>query len=509
MESHGILSRYMRPGFKEGEDVSKDVMLMVRRSDGKITMQRPDGSTYLRDPKPGEEYEPVDSSETIEDVEMFGDISREEYENLGMLDKLKHAWKTTKKESDDKLADIRQSQIDYPKQRNEFFRVPGNYALYSRERFSDNPNMVDGELWDETTRSNVTQIRKEDFDPEKVRDGTQLIYLLDDDDNLITDGSSIFGSYAMNDLPFLFYKNSNDSDMLWDNSVYGKMLWGKDFTDDASFFDKWGERIKTAKRALAGGAATLPELASSTYRFLQPFDALGGVGPYDTFFPKNEAQKELVESSDYYYLPGYSELLNYISGDEDRPPGTTPDTFFPHNPELYKDELFDDEAALDLQYTADSRKDYKEKYSNLSDDQIISSMMEEYDVNLEDAQYYLNNEIKPLLNMTDKEFSSQAYMADRDNLMHIAPGAAAGMIPGMAIPLVGPVGITGNVASKVAPLSSLAKNLNKLNKSKKFRTLDKSSGWGIPQFGIEGANRELIDNEDEDLIYPEITVEFE
>ncbi len=508
MESHGILSRYMRPGFKEGEDVSKDVMLMVRRSDGKITMQRPDGSTYLRDPKPGEEYEPVDSSETIEDVEMFGDISREEYENLGMLDKLKHAWKTTKKESDDKLADIKQSQIDYPKQRNEFFRVPGNYALYSRERFSDNPNMVDGELWDETTRSNVTQIRKEDFDPEKVRDGTQLIYLLDDDDNLITDGSSIFGSYAMNDLPFLFYKNSNDSDMLWDNSVYGKMLWGKDFTDDASFFDKWGERIKTAKRA-STRHINVPEMGAAKYRFLQPFDALGGVGPIDTIFPKDQAQKELVESSDYYYLPGYSELLNYISGDENRPPGTTPDTFFPHNPELYKDELFDDQAALDLQYTADSRKDYKEKYSNLSDDQIISSMMEEYDVTLEEAQYYLNNEIKPLLNMTDKEFSSQAYMADRDNLMHITPGAAVAHIPELMIPYVGPAGMVGKVASKVAPLSSVAKNINKLNKINKFKKIDQATGLGLPQGGAETINQQVfIDDEGtdfdtQDSVYPE------
>jgi len=506
MESHGILSRYMRPGFKEGEDVSKDIMLMVRRSDGKITMQRPDGSTYLRDPKPGEEYEPFDSSETIEDVEMHGDISRDEYENLGLWDKLKHNWKTVKKESDDKIADIKQSQIDYPKQRNDFFRIPGNYAIYSRERFSDNPTSW---LGDDTTKSKLTEIYKEDFDPEKVRDGTQLIFELDDEGYLKLDGSSIFGSYAMNDLPFLFYENSNDSDMLWDNSVYGKMLWGKDFTDDATFFDKWGERIKTAKRALAGGAATLPELASSTYRFLQPFDALGGVGPWDTFYPKNEAQKELVESSDYYYLPGYTELLNWASGDKDRPPGTTPDNWFAHNPDLYKDELFDDEAALNLQYTADSRKDYKEKYSDLSDDEIINSMMDEYDVNLEDAQWYLNNEIKPLLNMTDKEFSSQAYMADRNNLMHITPGAAAGMLPGFAIPLVGPVGIAGNVASKVAPASKLAKNLNKLNKSKKFSTLDKSSGWGIPQGVIEGANREFIDNEDEDLIYPEITVEFE
>lgn len=494
MESHGILSRYMRPGFKEGEDVSKDVMLMVRRSDGKITMKRPDGSTYLRDPKPGEEYEPFDSSETIEDVEMFGDISRDEYEKLGMLDKLKHAWKTTKKESDDKLADIRQSQIDYPKQRNEFFRVPGNYAIYSRERFSDNPTSW---LGDDTTNSKLTEIPKEDFDPEKVRDGTQLIFELDDEGYLMGNGSSIFGSYAMNDLPFLFYKSSNDSDMLWDNSVYGKMLWGKDFTDDATFFDKWGERIKTAKRALAGGAATLPELASSTYRFLQPFDALYGVGPIDTFFPKNEAQKELVESSDYYYLPGYTELLNYLSGDEDRPAGTTPDTFFPHNPDLYKDELFDDRAAIDLQYTADSIK----KYGNLSEDEAINSIMNEYNVSREDAQYEYDTFHRDALEMTAKEFESQAYMADRDNLMHITPGAAAGMIPGLAIPLVGPVGVTGNIVSKVAPLSIAAKNLNKLNKSKKFRTLDKSSGWGIPQGGAETINQQVF-IDDEDSIYP-------
>lgn len=506
MESHGILSRYMRPGFKEGEDVSKDIMLAVRRSDGMITMARPDGSTYLRDPKPGEEYEPFDPDETIdkvdiEDVEMHGDISRDEYENLGLWDKLKHNWKTVKKESDDKISDIKQSQIDYPKQRNDFFRLPGNYAIYSRERFSDNPTSW---LGDDATKSKLTEIYKEDFDPEKVRDGTQLIFELDDEGYLMGNGSSIFGSYAMNDLPFLFYENSNDSDMLWDNSEMGKMLWGKDFTDDATFFDRWGERIKTAKRA-ASGVLNIPEMGSAMYRFLQPFDALGGVGPVDTLFPKDQAQKELVESSDYYYLPGYSELLNWASGDKDRPPGTTPDTFFPHNPELYKDELYDDRQAINLQYTADSIK----KYGNLSEEEAINSIMNEYNVSKEDAQYEYDTYHRDALDMSAKEFESQAYMADRDNLMHITPGAAVAHIPELMIPYVGPAGMAGKVASKIAPLSSVAKNINKLNKINKFKRIDQATGIGVPQAGAETINQQVfIDDEGtdfnaQDSIYPE------
>ena len=49
MKSHGILSRYMRPGFKEGGD-SSDMQLMVERKDGKLTFKRSDGSIYLKDP---------------------------------------------------------------------------------------------------------------------------------------------------------------------------------------------------------------------------------------------------------------------------------------------------------------------------------------------------------------------------------------------------------------------------------------------------------------------------
>jgi len=464
MKSHGILSRYMRPGFKEGEE-----------------------------------------------VEMHGDITRDEYENLGLLAKLKHNWKTVKKESDDKIADIEKSQIDYKKQRNDFFRIPGNYAIYSRERFSDNPTSW---LGDDTTKSKLTQIYKEDFNPEKVRDGTQVIFELDNEGYLKLDGSSIFGSYAMKDLPFLFYNNSNDADMFWDDNDRwltntGKMLWGKDFADDTTSAEKWSERRQMLRRAIAGGIITLPELAMGTYRFLQPFDAFGGVGPWDTFYPKNEAQKELTTGSNFNEVPYYSDFVDWLSGDEDRPAGTTPDNWFKHKPSLYKDDLYDDESALNLQYIADSRKDYKEKYSDLSDDQIINSMMDEYDVTLEEAQSYLDEEIKPFLNMTDKEFSSQAYMADRNNLMHVMPGALGGSLPGLAIPVVGPVGIAGNVVGKLAPLSIAAKKLNQLNKIKKFKVLDKSSGLGLPQGGTEAINQQVfIDDEGtdfdtQDSIYPE------
>ena len=87
----------------------------------------------------------------------------------------------------------------------------------------------------------------------------------------------------MEDAPFLFYSGPGDVRRLLDSTDFDDMIFGKPFEDDASFFDKTKERVKTGARGILGFAKNLPEVAAGAYRFLQPIDALGGIGPIDTF----------------------------------------------------------------------------------------------------------------------------------------------------------------------------------------------------------------------------------
>ena len=77
---------------------------------------------------------------------------------------------------------------------------------------------------------------------------------------------------------------------------------GKELKDDVSTADTLKEYGKATGRTLVGGAKVLPEAFASAYRFLMPFEAVGGVGPIDTF-------KKDAPLKDDYYIPYYSDNM--------------------------------------------------------------------------------------------------------------------------------------------------------------------------------------------------------
>ena len=210
-----------------------------------------------------------------------------------------------------------------------------------------------------------------------------MIFNLNEKLEAIQDGSGFLGSQSPEDIPFMFYESQDDLDYLLDKTTYDDMLLGRPFADDTTWDKKINEWYKAAKRGTVGGLLTAPENFAAAYRFLQPIDALGGVGPMDTFNPKNEAQKELVESSEMYRFPGYSKALNWLSMDPDRPPGIVPSAIHPRDSSLYKDTLYEDEIYTKNYNENEQRNLYKGK----DDEYIINDIQTKYpDATLEAIQ---------------------------------------------------------------------------------------------------------------------------
>ena len=105
---------------------------------------------------------------------------------------------------------------------------------------------------------------------------------------------------------------------------------GKELKDDVSTADTLKEYGKATGRTLVGGAKVLPEAFASAYRFLMPFEAVGGVGPIDTF-------KKDAPLKDDYYIPYYSD---FIGGKDKAGQGVFPE-FLKADKSLYQDNEFD------------------------------------------------------------------------------------------------------------------------------------------------------------------------
>ena len=98
--------------------------------------------------------------------------------------------------------------------------------------------------------------------------------------------------------------------------------------------DTLKEYGKATGRTFVGGAKVFPEAVASAYRFLMPFEALGGVGPVDTY-------KKNAPLKDDYYLPYYSDFLG---GKDKAGQGVFPEWLKSDN-SLYKTGEFDEMIA--------------------------------------------------------------------------------------------------------------------------------------------------------------------
>tara|TARA_R110000796_G_scaffold52708_2_gene124140 strand:- start:249 stop:1721 length:1473 start_codon:yes stop_codon:yes gene_type:complete len=490
MKSNGILSRYMRPGFKEGGD-SLDMQLMVERKDGKLTFKRSDGSIYLKDP-------PTNNVNTQE--QEGGD---------SFLDKAKKVWEKMTDETGNPLYDLsKQHQEEKEKTAEDWKRKKFKYffdggveqpvQLFERKRDADKDRAGFSQ---DATNSGFTPINSNQFDEEKIRDGTQMIFNLDEDGIAIQDGSGFLGSQSPEDIPFMFYDSQDDLDYLLDKTTADDVVLGRPFADDTTWDKKINEWYKATKRGTVGGLLTAPEHLAAAYRYLQPIDALGGVGLYDAFFPKNAEQKELVESSEMYRMPGYSKALNWLSMDPDRPPGVVPSTIHPRDSSLYKDTLYEDEMYTE-NYNKNERRNL---YEGKDEAYIINDLQTKYpNATLEAIQDHIDRTIRPDLDMTEKQFDRKIWKGNRENISHSMPAWVANTVAGMAIPMYGPAGLTSKVAEGVSKGNKFSKVVDKAKKGNLgLRLADSSLGMGIPQGAGEYAVRRFQETEDEDSIYPQ------
>ena len=446
MKSNGILSRYMRPGFKEGGDSLWD---KTKKVWGKVT----DGTGNP-----------------------LYDLSKQHQEEK---EKTAEDWKRKK------FKYFFDGGVEQPVGLFERKRDAGE----KRAGFSYDP-----------TNSGFTPIDSSQFDEEKIRDGTQMIFNLDADGIALQDGSGFLGSQSSEDIPFMFYDSQDDLDYWLDKTTFDDTLLGRPFADDTTWDKKINEWYKAAKRGTVGGLLTAPEHLASAYRFLQPVDAWGGVGPFDTFNPKNAEQKELVESSEMYRFPGYSKALNWLSMDPDRPPGTVPSTIHPRDSSLYKDTLYEDEV-----YTENYNKNEERNlYEGKDEAYIINDLQTKYpNATLEAIQDHIDMDIRPTLDMTKKQFDREIWKGNRENMSHSMPAWMTNAAASLAIPLYGPAGLTSKVANTVSKGNKFSKVIDKAKKGNLgLRVADSSLGIGIPQGVGEYAVRKFQEAEDEDSIYP-------
>ena len=366
---------------------------------------------------------------------------------------------------------------DYDKERRNFFRNP-NIVLFSRKRKSD----------DDPFDYEVEELNVSEFDPKKVKDGTQLIVEYSGETGEMVFGTGFDGSIGLEDAPFLFYSGPGDVRQLLDQTDYDDMIFGKPFADDASFFDKTKERVKTGARGILGFAKNLPEVAAGAYRFLQPIDALGGIGPMDTFFPKDAEQQKRVD--EMYEFPGYSDLMREKHGVE---PFQTPvgsfGGIFDADESLYKDTLVDDRMKADYLQSKDLY-DVLQMY----DDDELRAELEAEGTPPEEIQGYFD-----IKNMTAKDFEDLKYYSDRDAMMHDIPGAVSSVAASLPV-AAGPLGALGQGANLIRKGNKLSQTIKKLRKIKGVKPLDFGVGTGIIPANIDLLERNIL---------PEVTEEFE
>jgi len=452
MKSHGILSRYLRPGFKEGGD--------------------------------------------------------------SLWDKTKKVWEKVTDGTGNPLHDLaeqHQKEKDrttehWRREKYKYFRAP-NVGLFERKRDQGDDSYFHEEY--DPTKSSLNKIDPTLFDEEKIRDGTQMIFKLgaDEDIDLNSLGTGFLGSQGFEDIPFMFYESQDDLDYHLDKTDWDDKLLGKPYIDDISYLDKTKERGKMLGRGAVGFVKNLPEMAIGAYRNINPFDALGGIGPYDTWNPKDEAQAKEVD--EMFEFPGYSQMMREKFDVE---PFQTPKGvfggIFDADKSLYKKTLFDDEAYATLSAKANIRNDYAGK----DDAYIINDLQTKYPhAPLEAIQEYLDVNVKPTLDLSEKDFEDSIYWSDRDALSHDIPGVVASAIGTLPV-YAGPLGALGQGANLISKGNKLSKTISKIRKPLWAKTLDANIGFGIPQGTGEYAVRKLnpteitvdlpYDSEDEDSIYP-------
>ena len=375
-----------------------------------------------------------------------------------------------------KKGDIGGSIRDYDKKRREFFRNP-NIVLYKRTRKSD----------DDPFDYEIEELNVSEFDPKKVKDGTQLIVQYSGETGDIMPGTGFDGSIGLEDAPFLFYSSPGDVRKLLDSTDVDDMLFGKPFADDATFFDKTKERGKMMGRGIVGFAKNLPEMAAGAYRFINPIDAIGGIGPYDTLFPKDEEQQKRVD--EMYEFPGYTDLMREKYGVE---PFQTPvgsfGGIFDADESLYKDTLVDDRMKAKYSQVLNLRNNYAGK----DDAYIINDLQSQYpNASLEAIQAEIDEIIRPALDMTTEDFEDMKYWSDRDAMMHDIPGAVssiAGTLPVAA----GPLGAVGQGANLIRKGNRLSQTIKNIRKTKKAKALDAGVGIGVIPGSLEALGREVI-----------------
>ena len=366
-----------------------------------------------------------------------------------------------------------------------------NVGLFERKR--DQGESRSG-FQDYVTESSFNNIDTSLFDEEKIRDGTQMIFNLDADGYAIQDGSGFLGSQSFEYIPFMFYESQDDLDYWLDKTDLDEMLLGKPYKDDITWLERQSEKGKNIGRGAFGFAKNLPEMAAGAYRFLQPIDALGGIGPYDTFYPKDAEQEKQVE--EMYEFPGYSQMMREKFGVE---PWQTPSSIFDRDESLYKKTLFDDEAYASLSEKAHLRNDYAGK----DDAYIINDLQTKYPhAPLEAIQEYLDMDVRPVLDMSEKDWKDTIYWSDRDALSHDIPGAVASIAGTFPVAL-GPLGAVGQGANLLKKGNKLSKMIKKAKEPLWAKSLDAGIGFGVPQATGEYAVRKLQETEDEDSIYPQ------
>ena len=436
MKSHGILSRYVRPGFKEGGDTWWD--------------------------------------KTKEFVKTI--------KNAPQSDSLSDLAEEAQKEKD-------KTTEEWRKEKYKYFRGY-NVGLFERKRNQGDDSYFYEEY--DPTQSSLTKIDSTLFDEEKIRDGTQMIFNLDAEGYALQDGTGFMGSQGFEDIPFMFYESQDDLDYWLDKTDWDDKLLGKPYIDDISFLDKTKERGKMLGRGALGFAKNLPEMAIGAYRYINPFDALGGIGPWDTLYPKDEAQAKEVD--EMYEFPGYSQMMREKFGVE---PFQTPSSFLDADKSLYKETLVDDEAYANLSEQANIRKNYAGK----DDAYIINDLQTQYpNAPLEAIQEHLDTDLRPVLDMSEKDFEDAIYWSDRDALSHDIPGVVASAIGTFPV-YAGPLGAVGQGANLLSKGNKLSKTISKIRKPAKVKVLDASIGIGAPQATGEYAVRKF--QEDEDSIYPQ------
>jgi len=383
-----------------------------------------------------------------------------------------------------KSGNINQGPDEYAKKKENFFKKD-NLALYKRNRLPTE----DDPLAYTTEKSDIS-----DFDPAKIKDGTQLLIEYDTETFEPIFGTGLDGSISPKDAPFLFYSAPGDYRRILDQTDYDDMIFGKPFADDVSFADKTKEVLKMGGRGLYGLVKNIPEMTAGAYRFINPFDALGGVGPYDMIYPKDEKQQK--QSDNMYYLPWYSD---YFKNNYDISPLQTPKGVLggvlDADESLYKETAVDDRMKSEYQNLMD---DYNVLQTYTPDQ--LRETLEGMDMSEEDMQYYFDLKNAPI-----EKLEEAKYMSDRSAISHDMPGYLASIAATLPV-VAGPLGAAGATANIAVRGNRMSKAINKLRKTKKAKAIDASIGLGVPQFTSEYAIRDFTED---DSIYPDQTVPYQ